>query len=96
MVVVVPAVLLFGAVMFILIRSRMLRPLEAVISVLFGFFLASTGLGAAVGAVLLSFFHLGGTPAPARQDPAPTTVVTTPVPTPVVTSTHNGGTGVVA
>jgi hypothetical protein len=58
MLVTLPAVLIFGAGTWLLVRSRIARMTEVVIIGLFGFFLASTGLGAWLSDVLASGFHL--------------------------------------
>jgi hypothetical protein len=52
-----PAVFLFGAATWLLIRSRQIGPLEVVIVALFGFFLASSGIAHIIAAVLTA---LGG------------------------------------
>lgn len=63
-----PAVILFGVVSALLIRSRTIRPLEAVIVGLFGFFLAATGLGHGLGVFLDDVFasHHSAPAAPAQ------------------------------
>jgi hypothetical protein len=58
MLVTVPAVLIFGAGTWLLVRSRIARMAEVVIIGLFGFFLASTGLGAWLTGLMASVFHL--------------------------------------
>lgn len=45
MVFALPAVILFGGLSALLLRLRAVRPLEALVLALFGFFLAATGLG---------------------------------------------------
>ena len=52
-----PAVFLFGAATWLLIRSRQIGWVELLIVALFGFFLASSGIAHIVAAVL---FALGG------------------------------------
>lgn len=75
MVIAFPAVIIFGALSWLLLRSRMMRPLEAVIVGLFGFFLATTGLGHGLAVVLddvLGAYHSPANPAPtAPATPAP-------------------------
>lgn len=72
MVIAFPAVIIFGAVSWLLLRSRTIRPLEATIVGLFGFFLATTGLGHGLAVILddmLGAWH--GTPAsPVQPGPA--------------------------
>ena len=57
-----PAVIVFGALTLLMLRSRMMRPLEMVVAALFGFFLSSTGLGKALSTFLVALFniHTGG------------------------------------
>ncbi|WP_194921443.1 hypothetical protein [Catenulispora rubra] len=88
MVIVFPAVFIFGALSWLLIRSRMIRPLEAVIVGLFGFFLATTGVGHEVAVVLddmLGAYHTG----PAT--PGPTTPSTPQAPMPAPSTSAPGG-----
>ena len=47
-----PAVFIFGAATWLLIRSRQIGPLEVAIVALFGFFLATTGIAHTIAAVL--------------------------------------------
>lgn len=64
MVIAFPAVIIFGGLAWLLLRSRTIRPLEATIVSLFGFFLASTGLGHGMAVLIddvMGAYH--GTPA---------------------------------
>ena len=47
-----PAVFIFGAATWLLVRSRQIGHLEVVIVALFGFFLAATGIAHVIAAVL--------------------------------------------
>jgi hypothetical protein len=49
-----PAVLLFGAATWLLLRARQIGWLELVIVALFGFFLASTGIAHYIAAVVVA------------------------------------------
>lgn len=78
-----PAAFIFGALTWLLLRSRMIRLLEVVIVGLFGFFLASTGLGHEVAIMLddmLGAYHTGpSTPGPATPSvPVPVTSASSP------------------
>lgn len=48
----IPAVVLFGILLFVLLRNGTLRAGGALVAALFGFFLASTGLAPAVHGAL--------------------------------------------
>jgi hypothetical protein len=58
MIVALPAVLIFGAGTWLLVRSRVARMAEVIVIGLFGFFLATTGLGAWLSGAMASAFHL--------------------------------------
>jgi hypothetical protein len=70
--IVLPAVILFGIGTGVLIRSRTIRVFEALVVGLFGFFLAATGLGQAIGLVLDGSIGQHSSPA------APVTTTVTP------------------
>ncbi|MEY9857633.1 uncharacterized membrane protein YbhN (UPF0104 family) [Catenulispora sp. GAS73] len=51
------AALLFGIATFLMIRARTVRVLETIITVLFGFTLASSMFGSMISAALHSIFY---------------------------------------
>jgi hypothetical protein len=69
MVTVAPA-LLFGLITALMVRNRNIRALEAILVFLFGFFLATTGVGHVIAGWLA---QLLGEHAPAHPVPVPPT-----------------------
>ncbi|MDX3387572.1 hypothetical protein PV682_39935 [Streptomyces niveiscabiei] len=47
--------LLFGVLVFVLIRSKTVKPGPATVCVLFGFFLASTSMAPSISQIVTSF-----------------------------------------
>lgn len=82
MVIALPAVIIFGLVSWLLLRSRMIRPLEAVIVGLFGFFLAATTLGHGLATFMDDVFGAHHTVTVGPTQPGPTTLAPVVPPSP--------------